>query len=63
MTRWTILRREQLGMCSEQQANQDRKREHPAHRHPGDDVIDRCPGSVTRICSDNVEHDQRSGRK
>ena len=28
--------REQLRMCSEQQAKRDRKRDHPlAHRHPG----------------------------
>jgi hypothetical protein len=39
--------REQLGMCSEQQANRDRKREHPlAHRHPGDDVIDQVGGRL-----------------
>jgi len=39
--------REQLGMCSEQQANRDRKREHPlAHRHPGDDVIDQVGGGL-----------------
>jgi len=34
-------------MSSEQQAKQDRKREHPlAHRHPGDDVIDQVGGGL-----------------
>jgi hypothetical protein len=40
-------RREQLGMCSEQNAQRDRKREHPLpHRHPGDDVIDQVGGGL-----------------
>jgi hypothetical protein len=31
-----------MGMCGKQQAQRDRKRQHPlAHRHPGDDVIAR----------------------
>ena len=39
--------REQLRMCSEQQAKRDRKREHPLpHRHPGDDVIDQVGGGL-----------------
>jgi len=41
--------REQLRMCSEQQAKRDRK--HPlAHRHPGDDVLDQV-GSGFRHAS------------
>jgi hypothetical protein len=33
---------QQMGMCGKQQAQRDRKRQHPlAHRHPGDDVIAR----------------------
>jgi hypothetical protein len=40
-------RREQAGMCSEQPAKRDRKREHPlAHRHPGDDVLDQVGGGL-----------------
>ena len=39
--------REQLEMCSEQQAKRDRKREHPLpHRHLGDDVIDQVGGCL-----------------
>ena len=34
-------------MCSEQQAQRDRKREHPLpHRHPGNDVIDQVGGRL-----------------
>ena len=40
-------RREERGMCSEQQAQRDRKREHPlAHWHPGDGVIDQVGGRL-----------------
>ena len=48
--------RHQLGSCSQQQAQGDRKRKHPlAHRHMGDDVVDQvrrrlrhAPGSARR---------------
>jgi hypothetical protein len=43
-------RREGLGMCSEQQAQRDRKREHPLpHRHPGDEVIDQVGGGLRHV--------------
>jgi hypothetical protein len=38
---------EQFRMCSEQQAQRDRKREHPLpYWHPGDDVINKVRGRL-----------------